>query len=95
MSSVPPGFFLDAQTTPSAVTGHRNVRMRRSTIYGTSAIFARWWGNRGIACFGWHPKGNPEVFRFRIDVELKPRPRGNVNALFQGDAFCCGDTLES
>jgi uronate dehydrogenase len=61
-------------------------------IYGSSANAASWWDNREVAYLGWQPKDNAEVFRAKIDEEMDPPPADDVNAMYQGGAFC-GDGI--
>ena len=57
-------------------------------IYGVSANSASWWDNREASYLGWKPKDNAEAFRDRLDAEMDPPPADDVNAVFQGGAFC-------
>lgn len=59
---------------------------------GASANSASWWDNREAAYLGWQPKDNAEIFRKEMDAEREQPPRGDVNALCQGGAFC-GDGI--
>ena len=61
-------------------------------IYGASANAASWWDNREVAYLGWEPKDNAETFRPKIDAEMDPPPADDVNAVYQGGAFC-GDGI--
>ena len=61
-------------------------------IYGASANAASWWDNREVAYLGWQPNDNAEQFRAKIDAEMSPPPADDVNAMYQGGAFC-GDGI--
>ncbi|MDF0601703.1 NAD(P)-dependent oxidoreductase [Psychromarinibacter sp. C21-152] len=57
-------------------------------VYGASDNDAAWWDNREVAYLGWRPQDNAEAFRARIDAEMDPPPADDVNAMYQGGAFC-------
>ncbi|WP_425098337.1 NAD-dependent epimerase/dehydratase family protein [Tropicibacter sp. S64] len=61
-------------------------------IYGASNNAASWWDNREVAYLGWQPQDNAEAFRAKIDAEMTPPPGDDLNALYQGGAFC-GDGI--
>ena len=61
-------------------------------VYGASANDASWWDNREVAYLGWQPKDNAEVFRAKIDGEMDPPPKDDVNAVYQGGGFA-GDGI--
>lgn len=70
----------------------RVPRLGCPIIYGASANDASWWDNREVAYLGWRPQDNAEAFRGQIDAEMEPPPADDVNALYQGGAFC-GDGI--
>ena len=70
----------------------RVPRLGCPIIYGASDNDATWWDNSEVAYLGWRPKDNSERFRAKIDAE-QTRPAGDdVNAVYQGGAFC-GDGI--
>lgn len=70
----------------------RVPRLGCPIIYGASANDATWWDNQQVAYLGWRPKDNSEQFRARIDAAQSPPPIDDVNAVYQGGAFC-GDGI--
>jgi len=61
-------------------------------IYGASDNDASWWDNGGVAYLGWRPRDNAETFRAKIDASQKRPAADDVNAIYQGGAFC-GDGI--
>lgn len=57
-------------------------------IYGVSANSSSWWDNREVAYLGWSPQDNAEKFRSKIDAAMSAPPGSDVNARYQGGAFC-------
>ena len=70
----------------------RVPRLGCPIIYGASDNDASWWDNREVAYLGWRPKDNAERFRAKIDAAMAPPPADDVNAVYQGGAFC-GDGI--
>jgi uronate dehydrogenase len=66
----------------------RVPRLGCPIIYGASDNDASWWDNREVAYLGWRPKDNAETFRAGIDAQMEPPPADDVNAVYQGGAFC-------
>jgi uronate dehydrogenase len=61
-------------------------------IYGASDNDGSWWDNREVGYLGWRPKDNAEAFRAKLDASQTPPAADDVNAIFQGGAFC-GDGI--
>lgn len=63
-------------------------------VYGVSNNDVSWWDNREVSYLGWRPKDNAEAFHAKIDAEQPQPPSDDVNALYQGGAFCGLGILE-
>lgn len=61
-------------------------------VYGASDNDASWWDNGKVAYLGWRPEDNAEAFRAKLDAAMSPPPSDDVNAVYQGGAFC-GDGI--
>jgi len=61
-------------------------------IYGASDNDGAWWDNGSVSYLGWRPKDNARRFRAKIDASQTPPAPDDMNAVFQGGAFC-GDGI--
>ena len=56
-------------------------------VYGTSANSGVWWDNHEVAYLGWQPQDNAEVFRAKLDAELRAPTADEPNSKYQGGMF--------